>query len=429
MINRKTVGALLGAGFSYDLGMPLASEFTASLMKFLTKKQMHKMISNAYDWLPYGEKYPLGKRGLKRIEELHNKFIDKEEQNYEDLFRWIDQEKFSGNDKFAENAMCGKLKQIVNEAFLIYQSCSIPVYWINKNLYDWFLRDMADQEFWLLSLNHDLMVESLCLDLGIPLKMGYTDSLSCPYSNVARDRKMTFGTAPAHMKRVEELDYFHNEKGVNLLKIHGGLNEFFQGDDKSSERKRMFIMPERYQNSLQYFAAVKDIWHGTHYLLDGRYPPQSDEICFSDDDGILQFMQTTVLTGTNKYHESLGEYKDEEKMQLLSDALERICHLYIIGYGFGDIHINNRVVHAMHRNDDMTITIINTIHRKIAELEPFDYKQRVKYITAPFPMTSAYLQTGKWDEKVRMQINMGGIFRDMEMKKVMHVFDREHQNR
>lgn len=44
-------------------------------------------------------------------------------------------------------------------------------------------------------------------------------------------------------------------------------------------------------------------------------------------------------------------------------------------------------------------------------------------------MTAAYLKTGNWEENVKMQLKMGGIFRDVEMKNVEHVFDREHQNK
>lgn len=80
----------------------------------------------------------------------------------------------------------------------------------------------------------------------------------------------------------------------------------------------------------------------------------------------------------------------------------------------------------MHRNDGMTITVINPVYNRIAELEPFNYKQRIKYIKASFPMAAAYLQTGNWDENVQMQLKTGGILRELGMKKLVDIFDREH---
>ena len=46
-------GLLLGAGFSFDLGMPLASEFSDTLFSFFNAEKMCRIINNMRGHRPY----------------------------------------------------------------------------------------------------------------------------------------------------------------------------------------------------------------------------------------------------------------------------------------------------------------------------------------------------------------------------------------
>ena len=168
-----------------------------------------------------------------------------------------------------------------------------------------------------------------------------------------------------------------------MLKLHGGMNEYFQGDERSG-KSRMLFNTTNFKNSREYLSKIEHFLHSPHYYLNGKAVQLGSEICFSDMDGKMQFMQPSILTGSKKYHENLSSYPKEEKMVLLSTALEKIDELYIIGYSFRDKHINNRIVHAMHLNDKMKVVIVDPYGKKQEMFEPFGYDFRVKYCTTSF---------------------------------------------
>ena len=62
-----------------------------------------------------------------------------------------------------------------------------------------------------------------------------------------------------------------------------------------------------------------------------------------------------MLTGGAKYSETTNEKEGEEKLKIFSETLQKTKELTIIGYGFGDSHINNRILNAMVLNENLRI--------------------------------------------------------------------------
>ena len=118
-------------------------------------------------------------------------------------------------------------------------------------------------------------------------------------------------------------------------------------------------------------------------------------------------MQPSILTGSKKYHTTLSNHRREEKIELFSSGLEKIDELYIIGYSFGDKHINHRISHAMHMNNNLKVMIINPTYEKQEIFEPFDYDMRVRYCTTVFPIWADYEKKGSWDSDFRKKIEEG----------------------
>jgi hypothetical protein len=174
------------------------------------------------------------------------------------------------------------------------------------------------------------------------------------------------------------------------------LNEYFQGDEKSG-RNRLLLNPDKFKSSREYLSKIERFLHTPHYYMNEKPVHIGSELCFSDMDGKMQFMQPSILTGSKKYHQTLSSYPKEEKMALLSSALEKVDELYIIGYSFGDKHINNRIVHAMHLNDKMKVVIVGPSGKKQEMFEPFDYAFRVQYCATSFSVWADYEKTGQWD--------------------------------
>lgn len=420
-------GLLLGAGFSYDLGMPLAREYTEMLFRFLSEKKMRSILEVARTWKPYGEDRPLALEAIDQIGRIHQKFIASKSSNYEEFFKLLEEEQKKARIRSYQdtyNAMIGKLKAIVNEAFWLFQCNTYLLYLANRNLYYRFLREFAEDELWVFSLNHDLMVEMLCIDDTIPLRVGGKNIAEYPWSNQNTKTKMRFCSWNASETDITRLHFFCGVKGINLVKLHGGLNEFTEGDDVSRPRQRLFVDPSEYASSFDYLQQVGKLLHEVHYYYNGMPVRLGGEICFSKDDLNMHFLRPSILTGGHKYHTTLNKFKEEEKMSLFSSGLEQVDELFVIGYSFSDRHINNRIKHAMHKNDQMRVRIVEPGNCKYDGFEPFRYGSRVGGIQSGFPKAARYLLDGIWDESIPEQLKRSECIRQCCYQNIETVFNR-----
>lgn len=67
-------GLLLGAGFSYDLGMPLASELTAVFLGMFPKRRAERFGEMLAQKNPYSENRPINKETIHEGIELLLKY-------------------------------------------------------------------------------------------------------------------------------------------------------------------------------------------------------------------------------------------------------------------------------------------------------------------------------------------------------------------
>lgn len=398
-------GLLLGAGFSFDLGMPLASEFSDTLFSFLNSFKIENLINNMRGHRPYCNDRTLCDITLNQLLDIYNDFLNSENKNYEELFRIVESLQVTGREaQETISYFLSKLRNIINELFLIYQRKTYFYYILNRDKYKWLIDQFIKEEFWVFTLNHDVLIEMLCIDYKIPLNEGDSQTVQIPMSNLNMEECIDFGKIDATEKDVDKLNYLKNTKGINILKIHGGLNEFFQGDEKTG-RHRMIFNYHKFESSLNYLNALESFIHTPHYYINDRPPNIESEICVSDFDGVLQFMQPSILTGSKKYHKTISQNHREEKIELFSSGLTKIDELYIIGYSFADKHINNRISHAMHLNDKLKVLVVNPTSQKQELFEPFDYNARVRYCNTSFPVWADYEKTGKWDSEFSKTIH------------------------
>jgi hypothetical protein len=105
-----------------------------------------------------------------------------------------------------------------------------------------------------------------------------------------------------------------------------------------------------------------------------------------------------MLTGGHKYSKTATPKEGEEKLALFDHALGELDHLTIIGYGFGDKHVNFRLSHAMARREGLSIRIIDPHRHAFPEfLEPFDYKSRVRSAVCGATLWMDYSKSNRWD--------------------------------
>ena len=391
-------GLLIGAGFSVELGMPTSQEFSQAFFSFLTPDKLKSIVEIMKSYEPYGDDSPTDKTEYDNLLGVFNQLWQENNGaiNYETLIQRL--EKASGYDHSEQRTkdhFIGKLKVLINESFYIFQKHTCPIFIMNKERYRQLFSDFAEEELWIFSLNHDIIIEMLCKDLGFELYVGGNKTFQLPFDNIGSKQMVTFTEVDNNESDFNNLYFARGNKGINLLKLHGGINEFTYDNGK----KRLFLLPAEEQTSLEYLNELDDFWHRPHYYHNGRTFPVEGEIVIGDTAGIMQFLRPAILSGAVKYSPTIAERKGEEKMIFFSKGIEQLDELYIIGYGFGDVHINNRIVRAMHLNQDMKIWVVNPHNTKIELLNPFDYNLRVRGITANTINSINYMTTEKWIEK------------------------------
>ena len=111
-------GLLLGAGFSYDSGMPLAVEFSDTLFSYFDLQRMTNLIDDIRDRRPYGNDIPLCNKTLDKILETVEAFYQSDKSNYEKLFADIENLPLgNANSQHTVHYYLSVLRSIINELF------------------------------------------------------------------------------------------------------------------------------------------------------------------------------------------------------------------------------------------------------------------------------------------------------------------------
>jgi hypothetical protein len=253
---------------------------------------------------------------------------------------------------------------------------------------------LSDEETWVLSLNHDLYFEFLALDFGIPITYGDDHGLEFPVSNVELSKRIQFTYTERKGWGVHHPGFLNGKPGFNLIKLHGGLSEFTYQDgtllcnlhlDKLSSL-------ELAQNFLLYRRMA--------FYENGEPVLMGQDRAISDLSGKFDIISKSMLTGGRKYSGTSKVKEGEEKLQILDGALSGLDELTIIGYGFGDEHINFRLSNAMLLNPKLRIVIVDPYRSDIPLcLRQFDFDSRVRRASCSAAQWMEYRDTGAWNQE------------------------------
>ena len=228
-VQQKLTGLFLGAGASYEIGMPLVEGLTEEICNWLTAE---KLRSLNVSWRSQGGGYQ------DRILADVISVLQRPDQHYESLLGYLEVQFIRSSPDSQEYH--GLYSWLVD---LVYHL----LYWRHVNNVDFIKRNSAYYDgisafadgyrpLWVFSLNHDVIVECLCLKHGIPLNSGFgSEVVYLPRRN---SEGRIIGELRAEVLPGQHLDnsgmqYFaHGVRGVNLLKIHGALDIFTFRDGK-----------------------------------------------------------------------------------------------------------------------------------------------------------------------------------------------------
>ena len=391
---------LIGAGFSYDLGMPLATDFTKGFLKFFNESRMRECLEIWKTANPYGSDRPIDPKAMDDVYNIYKSYIRNPNSNYEEFLKEIQRlhndPRAKQDYRDAAHYIFGRFFDAIVELFWRSQLKSYPMYKHNKKFYESFSNFLSEKELWVLSLNHDLLIEFLCLDNKIPFSFGEVEQVTFPLNKESNDF-IDFSLTPRSNMQIDRMNFIRNHTGVNLIKLHGAINEFTYNDDKNV----LHVKPIPNDTSASYLKRVDDVLHRMTY--DGENSlPVIGEIVVSNLKKEVEFFRKSILTGGFKYSETFDPKPGEEKMSLLEEVLLNVDELTIIGYSFCDNHINLRLNKSMILNEKLKIVVVDPFNTEIPEvLKPFNYQKntRIKRVTCGTPEWMYYMKHEEWNTK------------------------------
>jgi hypothetical protein len=277
----------------------------------------------------------------------------------------------------------------------------------SRRLFSDFRDVLANDETWIFSLNHDLYVELLAMDLKIPITYGDSREISFPLNNLPVHPTVRLSCSRREDLAIDNPAWFSDSFGVNLVRLHGGLTEFEYQD--GTLICNPVLRDKSPQDAMADLATVEAMGH---YGWRGRIPSGRDRT-ITGPNGALDILRRAILTGGRKYSKTTDDKPGEEKLRLFSDVLATIDELTIIGYGFGDAHINNRISNAMVLNRKLSLNNVNPSHRRWIDLfNQFPHGTRLRSATAGAAEWMSYARTGKWDDDQMRSLKMRATLRE-----------------
>jgi hypothetical protein len=222
-------GLLLGAGFSYDLGMPLAAELTEVFLNVFTEEMVKRMIETMSLQQPYSKDRPIDPKAIIAGWDSLLTYKKSGGKSYEAFLAEIEKKAGLGSptqpERDSYHYLFDYFYRVIHTILDLYQEVSYAVlYGKNKDCFSAVKTFLSDEETWVLSLNHDLNLEFLALDFGIPITYGDDHELEFPVSNLDLSTRIPFTYTKRNGWSTSHPGFLNRTPGFNLIKLHGGLS-------------------------------------------------------------------------------------------------------------------------------------------------------------------------------------------------------------
>lgn len=95
--------------------------------------------------------------------------------------------------------------------------------------------------------------------------------------------------------------------------------------------------------------------------IDPRRPypvKTTNEITYADEAGVMQFLRRTLVAGTHKFDNRHSQVLPQGFLKQFEYKINFVTTLICIGYGFGDLHINQVLRDWLERSADRRLEIV-----------------------------------------------------------------------
>jgi hypothetical protein len=204
-----------------------------------------------------------------------------------------------------------------------------------------------NRPLWIFSLNHDVLVECIAALFGIELNCGFpqrTIALPCRNAEgtvvatldaqLLTDTEMASGKLPFLVA---------GWPGINLLKLHGGLDVFGLG--KGHDLIRIKPKEETFDGIIDALQIANEgLLHAT---LAASVAPDplavTNQIPYLDRYGQPQVLRRTLRASAARLTDPFPQLVQRRRLEYFRGSLSQVDQLVAIGYGMGDREVNEIV--------------------------------------------------------------------------------------
>ena len=335
-MSASLTGLFLGAGASYETGLPLVWELTTELKDWLTPD---KLRSLNLGWRAQGGGYP-----DIVIEDVAQR-LTIPDQHYESILGYLETQYRRQLQLQREyHGLYSWLVEMVYHILCIRHIKNVS--YIERHLrYYAGIAHLAElnKPLWIFSLNHDVIIEALAIYYNIPLNCGFSNEI---VTLPRRDKNgAKIGELKAETLSGDQLEsggmLFSQTRtiGINLLKIHGSLDVFTLRDGK--DLLRLLPLEQSVSGVVEALRVANEELVYIHPAAPDRPAKATNEIAYADDEGEMQFLRRTLLAGAFKFDSRSGQVLLLRLLDYFRASINHVSTLICIGYGFGDTHINH----------------------------------------------------------------------------------------
>ena len=357
---RKSTGLLIGAGASYELGMPLVWELTTELKNWLTAEKLRGFDAG---WRQQGGGHP---------DEVIDDFasvLERSDLHYQAMLGYLETQ-WRRQRSLAQHyhGLYSWLVQMIYHLLYArqinnadYLARHLPIFDGIKSLTD------GGKTLRIFSLNHDVMIEAIAARLGISLHSGFGPAtITLPLRDEAGILKGRLNAAVLDEATIDRGAMpFPNppEPGIYLLKIHGALDVFAFNDGK--DLLKLVPDGDGPEGVIAALRAANEDLRYIHPGLPSARVGALNEIAYADDDGVMQFLRRTLLAGAFKFDVRRSQVLPVRMLEHFRANLNFVGRLICIGYGFGDLHINTALREWLDASAHRSLEIVNPGIREI----------------------------------------------------------------
>ncbi|EGQ9313449.1 hypothetical protein KY888_004392 [Vibrio vulnificus] len=312
-------GLFLGAGASVECGMPLVWSFTS----ILSKNILSRLDIKLFDF-----------HGDEAIKKRFALVFQSDTMHYEEMVKHLENWKLEAKTPKEAQIVDGLISQVtecIQLLLLELQEKCLPRMKVRFENY-FGLQALLEQQgrIEIFSLNHDLILEELCAYYDLGLKDGFYANREHGYKNLGEFRLIT-----SKELSEQKLDFYEgNEKGVNLLKLHGSFDIF------AIEDKKTYLKSVGNGGFGSFVSAIRNIESESLNVCQKMQVRGVNELFVNDSSGELQFLRRSLLSGGHKFKGKFEQIAPIALFDAFKNRINNVQELVVIGYGFGDEHVN-----------------------------------------------------------------------------------------